>query len=121
MRVTWMCGTQLVCRKPGVLMAVGCCHPTWWQRLLGETDFCMADHILFNVPREAFMDIGLCDIAKEVIAALPSYRELEMRDQIRHPEATPCNCGRLESDEILKHISWALDPHSDSTVTDQQS
>ena len=100
-RISFLRGTQLVCRMPITRIRVSCFHPKWWQRLLGAQDSCGEIPPMMNPPaREMFvLDDTCCHHARLSVDRLPSYRAQEERDRRMYPDAAPCGCARTTPPE----------------------
>lgn len=91
--ISFLKGTQLMCRKPAARCVVSCQHPPWWQ--FWKVDHCGAVPPMLgvNLTREEFtLDDSACHHARWSVQRLPSYKSLEKVDRLTHPEATPCDC-----------------------------
>lgn len=91
-RISFLLGKQLMCRKPGIRTVLPCNHPKWWQKLLGKVETCGLNYVGNFKCREQVNVEHACDAVKSAVAQLPSYRELEIKDQELYPDAIPCPC-----------------------------
>jgi hypothetical protein len=93
-RISFMLGKQLLCRKPITRIRVSCFHPKWWQKLLGAPDSCGEIPPMIPPPvREMFvLDESACRHARLSVDRLPSYHDREAMDRRLHPNAIPCGC-----------------------------
>ena len=95
-RLVMRTGEALLCRKPGVSLHLSCSHPSWWRRVfLREPEYCAASQVLFGAGRffkEHFVLHDVCNQTRVSVDCLPSYKEAELADRRRKPQALPCQC-----------------------------